>query len=193
MRRQSGGNLRRLHTMIDSNDIWIKTGYEIFAQFGVSGLIIESLARKVGISKSSFYHHFADLELFMEELLHYHIQQSYVIADKEKNAKKINPDLISILVEHKIDLLFNRQLRINRERKLFYETLNRSNQIAGNAFVMVWIKDLNLQLSQKQLEGIFELALENFYLQINLNNLNHLWLSEYFANLKRVICNFAQQ
>jgi hypothetical protein len=37
------------------------------------------------------------------------------------------------------------------------------------------------------------LALENFYLQINLNNLNHHWLSEYFANLKRVICNFAQQ
>jgi hypothetical protein len=58
---------------------------------------------------------------------------------------------------------------------------------------MVWIKDLNLQRTQKQLEGIFELALENFYLQINLNNLNHLWLSEYFANLKRVICNFAQQ
>ncbi|MCX6266046.1 MAG: TetR/AcrR family transcriptional regulator, partial [Bacteroidetes bacterium] len=118
--------------MIDSKDIWIKTGYEIFAQFGVSGLKIESLARKVGISKSSFYHHFADLELFMEELLNYHIQQSYIIADKEKNAKKINPDLISILVEHKTDLLFNRQLRINRERKLFYETLNRSNQIAGN-------------------------------------------------------------
>ena len=179
--------------MVDSKEIWIKTGYEIFAQFGVSGLIIESLARKVGISKSSFYHHFVDLELFMEELLHYHIQQSYIIADKEKTAKKINPDLISILVEHKTDLLFNRQLRINRERKLFYETLNRSNQIAGNAFVMVWIKDLNLQRTQKQLEGIFELALENFYLQINLNNLNHLWLSEYFANLKRVICNVAQQ
>ena len=179
--------------MIDSKDIWIKTGYEIFAQFGASGLKIESLARKVGISKSSFYHHFADLELFMEELLNYHIQQSYIIADKEKNATKINPDLIDILVEHKTDLLFNRQLRINRERKLFYETLNRSNQIAGNAFVLVWIKDLNLQLSQKQLEGIFELALENFYLQINLNNLNHQWLSEYFANLKRVIGNFAQQ
>jgi AcrR family transcriptional regulator len=179
--------------MVDGKDIWIKTGYEIFAQSGVSGLKIESLARKVGISKSSFYHHFADLELFMEELLNYHMQQSYIIADKEKNAKKIDPDLIDILVEHKTDLLFNRQLRINRERKSFYETLNRSNQIAGNAFVLVWVKDLNLQFSQKQLEGIFELALENFYLQINLNNLNHLWLSEYFANLKRVICNFAQQ
>jgi AcrR family transcriptional regulator len=175
--------------MIDSKDIWIKTGYEIFAHAGVTALKIESLAKKVGISKSSFYHHFADLELFVDDLLNYHLMQSYVIANKENNAKMINPDLIDILVEHKTDLLFNRQLRINRDDKRFLEILNKSNQIAGNGFVMIWVKDLGLQLTQKQLEGVFELALENFYLQINENNLNHLWLAAYFSSLKRVIGN----
>ncbi len=178
--------------MIDSKDIWIKTGYGVFAQNGEAGLKIESLARKVGISKSSFYHHFVDLKLFVDDLLEYHLQQAYIIADKELKAQKINPDLIDILVEHKTDLLFNRQLRINGNDKRFLEILNKTNTITGNAFVVLWVKDLNLHLSPKQLEGIFELALENFYLQINPDNLNHKWLAEYFGNLKRVVSNFTQ-
>ena len=176
--------------MANSKEIWVKTGYEIFALSGQNGLKIEQIARKVGISKSSFYHFFADIELFVEELLKHHIEKSHIIAQKEQNAKNINPDLIEIIVEHKIDVLFNRQLRINRENKIFIDVLTKSNEIVGNAFVMLWVRDLSLQLSQRQLESIFELALENFYLQINSENLNHQWLSNYFTNLKKIIENF---
>jgi AcrR family transcriptional regulator len=174
----------------DSKDIWIKTGYEIFALSGKGGLKIEPLAKKVGKSKSSFYHYFADLELYVDNLLKTHIDQSYIIADKEQKAKNIDPDLVNILVEHRVDLLFNRQLRINQNIKSFSNTLNQSNKIVGDAFVKVWVKDLGLQLTQKQIEGIFTLALENFFLQINADNLNDKWLSEYFVNLKRITSSF---
>ena len=50
----------------DSKEIWIKKGYEIFAISGQNGLKIEPLAKTVGKSKSSFYHHFTDLELFTD-------------------------------------------------------------------------------------------------------------------------------
>jgi hypothetical protein len=53
------------------------------------------------------------------------------------------------------------------------------------------MNDLNLTLSQKQLEGLFELALENFYLQITNQNLNYQWLSAYFNNLKIIVKNFS--
>ncbi len=36
--------------MIDNKEIWIKTGYDIFAISGQSGLKIDPLAKKVGIS-----------------------------------------------------------------------------------------------------------------------------------------------
>lgn len=176
--------------MANSKEVWVKTGYEIFALSGQNGLKIEQIARKVGISKSSFYHFFADIELFVEELLKHHIEKSHIIAQKEQNAKNINPDLIEIIVEHKIDVLFNRQLRINRENKIFIDVLTKSNEIVGNAFVMLWVRDLSLKLSQRQLGSIFELALENFYLQINSENLNRQWLSNYFTNLKKIIENF---
>jgi len=176
--------------IFENNDIWVKTGYEILAYSGIQGLKIESLAKKVGISKSSFYHHFADLEVFVNFLLNYHIEQSYIIAEKEKKCKNINPDLINILVEHKTDLLFNRFLRIHRENKTYNKTLIKSNQIVGNQFVLIWVNELKLNISPKQLEGIFELALENFYLRISPELMNKKWLTEYFDNLKKVIENF---
>lgn len=175
---------------VDSREIWIKKGYEIFATSGQSGLKIEPLAKKVGKSKSSFYHHFADLELFTDILLKHHVEQSKIIAQKEQKSKNIDPELINILVEHKTDLLFNRQLRINKNIKLFAQTLEQSNKNVGDAFVNVWIEDLGLQLSKKQIEGIFTLALENFFLQINTETLNAEWLSNYFKNLKKIASNF---
>lgn len=178
--------------MNDNKEIWIKTGYENFAITGQSGLKIEPLAKKVGKNKSSFYHYFADLELYIDELLEYHIKQSSIIAEKEKKATSINPELIEIIVEHKIDILFNRQLRINRDNKKLFKTLEKSNEIIGNDFVMLWVRDLELKLNQKQLESIFELAIENFYLQINAENLNPQWLADYFNNLKRIVKNFVQ-
>ncbi|MBL7706604.1 MAG: TetR/AcrR family transcriptional regulator [Taibaiella sp.] len=174
----------------DNKETWIKAGYELFSIAGQSLLKIEPLAKIVGKSKSSFYHHFADLELFTEQLLKYHIAQSKIIAGKEQNCKNIDPELIDILVEHRIDLLFNRQLRINQNIKSFALTLAQSNSILGAAFVNVWIKDLDLQLSRRQIEGLFSLALENFFLQINSVNLNYEWLSGYFGNLKKIAGSF---
>jgi AcrR family transcriptional regulator len=126
----------------DHKEIWIKTGYETFALLGQNGLKIEPLAKKVGISKSSFYHHFADIDIFLEYLLEYHIHQSYIIANKEKLAQNIDPELINVLIEHKTDLLFNRQLRVLRVHKQFNDILLKSNQITGDYFVMVGVKDI---------------------------------------------------
>jgi AcrR family transcriptional regulator len=173
-----------------SKEIWIKKGYEIFATLGQSGLKIEPLAREAGKSKSSFYHHFADIELFTDILLKHHIRQSKIIAQKEQSAKNIDPELINIFLQHITDLLFNRQLRINKNIKLFALALEQSNNNVGNAFVNVWMEDLGLQLSKKQIEGIFSLAIENFFLQINTETLNYEWLSNYFKNLKKIATNF---
>jgi AcrR family transcriptional regulator len=178
--------------MTKSNkEIWIKTGYEMFALTGYSGLKIEQLSKRVGKSKSSFYHHFADLDLFIEILLEQHIKQSYILAEKERVSANIEPELINILLDHRFDLLFNRQLRIHQNFKSYSDTLVQSNSIVGEAFLNVWVKDLGLQLSQKQLDGIYTLALENFFLQINAENLNFTWLSQYFASLKKIASGFS--
>jgi AcrR family transcriptional regulator len=176
--------------MREKKETWIIRGYEIFALSGEKGLKIELLAKEVGISKSSFYHHFADMAIFLDNILLHHLNQSFIIADKERKAKTINPDLITILIEHKIDLLFNRQLRIHSNKLIFKSTLDQSNRIIGNDFVALWLKDAKLNLGIKQVESIFELALENFFLQINQDNLTREWLIAYFEKLNRITQNF---
>jgi AcrR family transcriptional regulator len=106
-----------------NEEIWIVSGYETFALYGESGLKVEGLAKKVGISKSSFYHHFSDLEIFMDLLMETHLENAKTISKKENQATQINPELINILVDHKMDLLFNRQLRINQQKPIYLSVL----------------------------------------------------------------------
>ncbi|WCL49890.1 TetR/AcrR family transcriptional regulator [Leptospira sp. GIMC2001] len=187
MGKLAHSNLKLMKT--ESKLLWIQKGYELIAKEGIAGLKIEPLAKEIGISKSSFYHLFIDLENFLEQLLDYHLEQSKILSEKELNCKRIDPDLIEVLVFHKLDLLFNRQLRIHRDKPKFNDALNKSNSIVGESFVIIWMKDLNLRLSPLQMQSIFELALENFFLQITFENLNIEWLSKYFENLKRITQN----
>ena len=98
---------------------WILEGYKIFSQEDPKGLKIEVLARRVDKSKSSFYHLFADVDCFIEELLAFHLEQAKIIADRERLCNSIDPALIDLLLEVKEDLLFNRQLRVNRSNIAF--------------------------------------------------------------------------
>lgn len=175
----------------NNKSVWIKAGYEIFAAAGQTSLKVEPLAKSINKSKSSFYHYFADMEVFSTMLLEHHLTQCYLMADRERKATSIDPELINILIQHKTDLLFNRQLRINQNVRSFAETLSQSNKIVGDAFIQVWIKELNINLTRKQVDDIFSLALENFFLQINPDNINYMWLSQYFKNLKQTANSFA--
>lgn len=174
-----------------SEQAWLNKGYELFAIEGPAALKVENMSRIIGVSKSSFYHHFPDKELFIQALMNRHLKQSAVLAAKELAVNKIDPELIDILLEHRIDLLFSRQLRFNQQYSLYCETLQQSNLIVGTEFIAVWRKDLQLQLTMAQLSGLFELALENFFLQLHPDNMNREWLTAYFQNLKRIASSFS--
>ena len=157
--------------MATPKEVWIKKGYEFYAFKGNESLKIEQLAKAVGISKSSFYHHFADLEYFFENLINFHFQRCSILAKKEENCLSLYPELINILVEHKTDLLFHRQLRVNRNDKIIEKALNKSTQILGDYAVMLWAKEINLKLTTAQLQGLFDIATDDFYMRINKENI----------------------
>jgi AcrR family transcriptional regulator len=72
---------------LDKETIWIKKGYEYFALKGEQGLIVEKMAQEIGVNKSSFYYYFTNMPYFIEKLLKYHLTQSVIIAEKEKELK----------------------------------------------------------------------------------------------------------
>lgn len=168
---------------------WIDTGYVTFAFEGPHGLKVERLASAVGKSKSSFYHHFADLEVYTSELLGHHLVQAAIMAEKEAACVNLE-GLIEIIEEHREDLLFSRQLRIHRENQEFMDCFCRTNEMMAVSITKVWSEILDLQDNTYLAGLVLKLSMENFFLQITDETLNHAWLSDYFHQLKAVVQEF---
>ena len=150
---------------------------------------METLARIVHKNKSSFYHHFADLDFFTDYLLEYHLNRTIEVAEKERNASKME-EIIDLFVLNKEDLLFNRQLRVHRHHPSFAKCLEQTTQIAIPSIMPIWAKTLALSEHSYLAQMVLQLSIENFYLQITEETLNHHWLNNYFQELKNMVTAF---
>lgn len=177
----------------DARQTWILCGYERFAREGTAGLKIEVMAKAVFKSKSSFYHHFADTEVFTEWLLQYHLERAQLMAERELACQNIVPELLHVILEFKQDLLFNRQLRVHRDVPAFKTCFEKANAFVGGAIVQLWANELGLR-DQSHLAGlVLNLSMENFFLQITEDTLTYEWLSQYVFDLKKMVAAFQQQ
>ena len=81
-----------------TRQLWIEKGYEHFALFGPENLSINKISKEIGSSRASFYHHFGDIDVFIEELLdmHWQVNQQFFSAGASK-CKKLFPDLYLLL------------------------------------------------------------------------------------------------
>lgn len=170
---------------------WLEVGYRSFAYEGPQALKIERMSREVGKNKSSFYHLFADTDVFTQSLLSYHIDQAKKVTEKEANSKN-ETELIKMIMEHKIDLLFNRQLRIHRENSAFEKCFTEINQNTIPALLPVWKRIIGLNENSSLAQMVLLLSLENFYLQITDETLTESWLSGYFATIRQMVSHFKQ-
>ena len=55
--------------MINTRQDWIKAGFEILKSKGISGVKVETMARKLGVSKGGFYGYFLNREAFLQAML----------------------------------------------------------------------------------------------------------------------------
>ena len=176
--------------MDDNKQPWILAGYDLFSKEGFKGLKIEVLARKVNKSKSSFYHHFADLDGFTESLLNYHLERSKIIAEREKQCKIMVPDMLNILLEVKQDLLFNRQLRVNRDVLEFKKCFEKTDKEFENTFLDVWAETLGLSYKKHLAQIVLNQTIENFYFQITEETLTYEWLFNYIFKIREMVNEF---
>ncbi|MCP4440671.1 MAG: TetR/AcrR family transcriptional regulator [Aureispira sp.] len=166
---------------------WIKVGYKYFSKEGPKGLKVEPIARKVGKSKSSFYHLFADLEAFTEVLLAYHLLQAKEITDKIQACEQMMPDMIPVLLEATEDLLFNRQLRIHRDNPDFKTCFEETNKLLATSISPIWIAALGLEGQSYLADLVLNLTIENFYLSITEETLTAEWLVAYLDNIRLMV------
>ena len=169
---------------------WILVGYTLFAQEGPTGIKVETIAKLVNKNKSSFYHHFAEREIFIESLLDYHLERAKIMAKEESHCKNVVPELCNVLLTFKEDLLFNRQLRIHRDNPQFKACFEKTTQEIAAAIMDIWATGLGLSNHSGLAQIVLNLSMDNFYLQITEDTLTYEWLTGYFEELKNMVKAF---
>lgn len=173
--------------MSKNKTAWLLTGYSLFASEGPQGLRVEVLARMMHKSKSSFYHHFGDLEGFMHHLLLFHEERGNDIALRAQSCEKMVPDLLHLFLDVKEDILFNRQLRIQRDNPEFNRCFKKASGMVEEAFLSIWSTSLGLGEQIYLARIILNLTVENFYLQVTAESLTEAWLMDYLKGIQRMV------
>ena len=168
---------------------WIRKGYNTFALEGPAALKVERLSKNVGKNKSSFYHHFSDLDVFTNILLTHHTEQAEIMSAKEAACSN-QQDFMDVIIEHKIDLLFNRQLHIHRDNPVFEACFTEITKKSMPSMVPVWSEIIGLKENSYLAGLVLQLSIENFLLQITDENLTEDWLCTYFDEIRRLVEQF---
>ncbi|MEO1435044.1 MAG: TetR/AcrR family transcriptional regulator [Bacteroidota bacterium] len=167
--------------------VWIQKGYFLFGRKGLYGLNVELIASELNKSKSSFYHYFGDLDHFIDKLMEYHRSRAKQIAEKGRNCQNMDPDVILLMIETKDDLLFNKQLRLNGQEPRLNACFEETFNTISDSFMAKW--NSTIGMNQKPMLGkvIFNLLVDNFFLQVNEHNLDYPWFQGYIQQLRSII------
>ena len=153
---------------------WIEKGYEHFAFYGPENLSINKLSKEIGSPRASFYHHFGDIEVFIEELFdkHWQIHQEFCsIGPRE--CKKLFPDLYLLLEKYPIPLLFSRQLFINRNNPAFNYLFIKTYNASARAFILkLFSEQFDLHHKNEDTHNLWLTVGESWYSRLDPNNLS---------------------
>ena len=168
---------------------WIEAGYQLFSKEGPGALKIDQLARRVGVSRSSFYHLFADLDVFQEKLLLYHTGRAQHAAGKVKMCKSIEPDFLLLIIEEKDYVLFNRQLRIHRNNSAYKAGFENAITLVGRETMSIFIQMLNLQHKPEVARSVFQMTADILFHRMTEENINYEWLKNFIDEIKLLVKN----
>ncbi|MEO0896763.1 MAG: TetR/AcrR family transcriptional regulator [Bacteroidota bacterium] len=171
---------------------WIKEGYALFAKEGLQGVSIELIAKRVGISKSSYYHHFGDFEVFMSELLVYHIYRAEGMSAKASECEQLDPDVLNLFLEYREDMFFNKQLRLHREQPEFKKCFESAYSLVEHAFIEQWAAGVQLESKTGLARLLLQLIAENFFLRITEESFDYPWFHQYIQEVSSLIFQIKQ-
>jgi len=80
--------LNRMPKIIAKKQDWINLGYKLFSEQGVSAIVVEKMAEKLNVNKSSFYWHFKTKKEFLKQLTMFWVNTETERIIKLTNSKK---------------------------------------------------------------------------------------------------------
>ena len=163
-----------------SKQKWIEKGYEHFALYGPDNLSVNKLSKEIGSARASFYHHFGDIEVFIEELLdmHWKINQQYCSVGA-RECKKLFPDLYLLLEQYPIPLKFSIQLFRNRNNPSFNYLFMKTYNASAIAFILkLFSEQFGLHHNNEDTYNLWLTVGESWYSRLDTNNLSAIKMQQ---------------
>jgi AcrR family transcriptional regulator len=171
----------------NSYKTWIEAGYNQFAIAGLEGIQVEGLARITNLNKSGFYHYFGDRETFLEQLMKHHYSLAITLSNELRKMQLIDPDLFNLLIKYRTPVIAHMQLVRNRHHTLLHEHYQKVNNLIDLVVAPFWAKYLGMHDNLPLAQRYFEQARDAFYTRISFENMNEVFLREFFLEAKMLV------
>ncbi len=166
---------------------WILAGYTLVAEQGMHALHSEHLANILGKSKSSFYHYFGKLEDFRMLLLEYHVKQAVPVAAQLEVCENYVPDMLNVLIENKIHVLFHKQLRIHRDNPIFEKAFTKAFKQIEKQILNRLNQHFGIEKQPLFAKSFLNIVTDNLLMRITHKNFTFKWLKAYTEELSYLL------
>jgi AcrR family transcriptional regulator len=148
---------------------WVEAGYELLAQEGPEGVQVEKLARKLGLNKSGFYHHFGDREIFFSKLIEHHYKVNDQFRYEIESARSFDPDFLNLVIKFRTAVFVQSQFRRNNDVKLYQETFFKIKKKNEKVIQPLWSDYLKIYDSPDLSIELWDIFRDVFFMRINYN------------------------
>jgi AcrR family transcriptional regulator len=180
--------------MISAKEKWLETGYEQFAILGPDKLSINRLSKAVGLSRASFYHHFGDIEGFIEALLaqHWQICQEFDQAGR-KRCRVLFPDLYLLLAAYPVPLRFHLQLFHHRSVPAYHYLFTKAYTASSRAFVLqLFAEHCGLSPDREEVYHLWLALTESWYSRLDPEDLSANTLEQHARDILKTLFRFME-
>lgn len=157
-----------------SKQRWIEKGYEHFALYGPDNISINAISKEISSPRASFYHHFSDMEVFINVLLEANLDVNRRFIEEGKECcDRMLPDYFQLLERYPMALRFQRQLFMNRHIPIFgYMFSKIQSRVSKELTLELFVKEFDLNFKHEDVADLFFTLSESWYTRINPEKLD---------------------
>ncbi len=176
---------------MNSRKKWIIKGFEHFAIYGPDSLCTKQIAEEIGVSRTTFYHYFADNEDFLNSIFDYYFEILDEHVDYiEKNCRKFIPDVYDSLARFKLGFKFTRQLFLLRANPVYNHIFQTYIQKTSRVFLPLFAECCNIHVSSFLLNRLWETYRDVWYSRIDENNITSAAMQKIAKEILQTLIDF---
>jgi AcrR family transcriptional regulator len=165
---------------------WIETGYQLFSQEGIPGIQIERMSRILGLNKSSFYHYFGTLEIFLDRLITHHHNHVELLVSDIKKADFFDPDLLNTLIQRQVTVMVQVQLKNSKSNSTLLAIGKIIEEQIDQAILPVWANYIGIPQNSGLAYKYLECVRDAFYTRISFEQFTYCFLHEFASGAKEI-------